>query len=175
MDLIQGEHLCREHQGNLSHYAPHNCKICKLEEEVKQMKDGELKIPTDEEQLNMAKKKIEAQHYLLQFTNDAKDRLKERIDNLEIDLYEALERNKELVKKASKKEAGLKSRNDALAAQNDALTARNDKLRKEMDLWVPWDLVRPASPTNKGLVGQADALISLAEEIRTSIKKAGHL
>jgi hypothetical protein len=28
---LPGTHLCLAHQGNHSHYAPHNCEICKLE------------------------------------------------------------------------------------------------------------------------------------------------
>jgi len=27
---LPGEHLCAAHQGNHSHYAEHNCTICKL-------------------------------------------------------------------------------------------------------------------------------------------------
>lgn len=28
---LEGEHLCIKHQGNYSHYAEHNCTVCKLE------------------------------------------------------------------------------------------------------------------------------------------------
>ena len=31
---LPGTHLCLAHQGNHSHYAPHNCEICKLQEQV---------------------------------------------------------------------------------------------------------------------------------------------
>lgn len=27
---LPGEHLCKEHQGNHSHYDPHNCTVCRL-------------------------------------------------------------------------------------------------------------------------------------------------
>ena len=28
---LPGEHYCKKHQGNHSHYAEHNCTVCKLE------------------------------------------------------------------------------------------------------------------------------------------------
>lgn len=36
---LDGEHLCLEHQGNHSHYDPCNCTICKLELELKLLKE----------------------------------------------------------------------------------------------------------------------------------------
>jgi hypothetical protein len=31
---LEGEHLCVKHQGNYSHYAEHNCTVCKLQSEL---------------------------------------------------------------------------------------------------------------------------------------------
>lgn len=31
---LPGEHYCLEHQGNHSHYAPHNCTVCQLQEKL---------------------------------------------------------------------------------------------------------------------------------------------
>jgi hypothetical protein len=35
---LPGENYCLEHQGNYSHYAKHNCTVCKLEKEIAQLK-----------------------------------------------------------------------------------------------------------------------------------------
>jgi hypothetical protein len=42
---LPGEHLCVAHQGNHSHYAEHNCVICKLTaENAKLTEELELKF-----------------------------------------------------------------------------------------------------------------------------------
>jgi hypothetical protein len=33
-DPLPGEHLCIKHQGNTSHYAEHNCTLCKLQKRL---------------------------------------------------------------------------------------------------------------------------------------------
>ena len=35
---LEGEHYCQKHQGNHSHYADHNCTVCKLETELAEVK-----------------------------------------------------------------------------------------------------------------------------------------
>jgi hypothetical protein len=34
---LPGEHLCKEHQGNHSHYAEHNCTICTQKAEIERL------------------------------------------------------------------------------------------------------------------------------------------
>ena len=34
---LEGEHLCLKHQGNHSHYAEHNCTVCKPEQQVAEL------------------------------------------------------------------------------------------------------------------------------------------
>lgn len=34
---LPGEHYCREHQGNHSHYDPKNCTVCKLQAKLRKL------------------------------------------------------------------------------------------------------------------------------------------
>lgn len=38
MPTLPGEHLCSDHQGNTSHYAKHNCRICQQQSELASLK-----------------------------------------------------------------------------------------------------------------------------------------
>jgi hypothetical protein len=37
MPALTGEHFCKEHQGNSSHYAKENCALCKLQKKYKRV------------------------------------------------------------------------------------------------------------------------------------------
>ncbi len=41
---LPGMHYCKNHQGNHSHYAEHNCEVCILEKENKQLVDRILEL-----------------------------------------------------------------------------------------------------------------------------------
>jgi len=36
---LSGEHYCEQHQGNHSHYAQHNCKVCKQQAEISRLRE----------------------------------------------------------------------------------------------------------------------------------------
>jgi hypothetical protein len=44
MGALPGEHYCLEHQGNHSHYAPHNCTVCRLKKELKSAREALHKV-----------------------------------------------------------------------------------------------------------------------------------
>ena len=50
---LPGENYCKDHQGNYSHYAPHNCTVCKQQAEIKRLKAeverGEGRVMTRDE------------------------------------------------------------------------------------------------------------------------------
>jgi len=43
-DALPGEHYCENHQGNHSHYASHNCTVCKLEAQKTRSQEHYIKL-----------------------------------------------------------------------------------------------------------------------------------
>lgn len=39
MAALMGSHYCREHQGNHSHYDPHNCELCMAHNKIRELQD----------------------------------------------------------------------------------------------------------------------------------------
>jgi len=44
---LEGEHLCEKHQGNHSHYDKQNCTICRLKNELADVKEERDELRTD--------------------------------------------------------------------------------------------------------------------------------
>jgi hypothetical protein len=41
---LPGTHLCKEHQGNHSHYAPENCELCQAQAEIELLREENARL-----------------------------------------------------------------------------------------------------------------------------------
>jgi hypothetical protein len=55
---LEGEHLCLKHQGNHSHYADHNCTICKLKKRIELYEQIKTIPPKEAARLQMIEKAV---------------------------------------------------------------------------------------------------------------------
>ena len=151
--VVPGEHYCVLHQGNTSHYAEHNCTVCKLEERIdtlteenERLRDGRGREPFPSEEKLM---QLEARNDALTKERDGWKADAQMFEKQAQESYEECGVLTRRVEELAEELHSVKGHYLKALAQRDTLTRRVEELKTAAQKYVEAETWLRENPLDK--------------------------